>query len=142
MKTHKILVVDDYPNMVEMLSLRLKSAGFEVLASFDGIDALQKARTHKPDLILLDVLLPKMDGFKICRLLKFDEKYRHIPIIMLTSRAREIDRTTGLEMGADAYMYKPYDSASLMIKIYELLKINRCDVTVHNQHQALVADAV
>lgn len=142
MKTHKILVVDDYPNMVEMLSLRLKSAGFDVLASFDGIDALQKARTHNPDLILLDVLLPKLDGFKICRLLKFDEKYQHIPVIMLTSRAREIDRVTGLEMGADAYIYKPYDSAALMKKIYELLKIIQPEMSVSQQHQTFAADAV
>jgi DNA-binding response OmpR family regulator len=126
----KVLVVDDYPNMVEMLSLRLKSEGFDVVASYDGIDALQKARTHRPDIILLDVLLPKMDGFKICRLLKFDEKYRRIPIIMLTSRARDVDRATGFEMGADAYMYKPYDSAALMATIYELLKINRVTCAV------------
>lgn len=142
MKTPKILVVDDYPNMVEMLSLRLKSAGFEVVASFDGIDALQKARIHNPDLILLDVLLPKMDGFKICRLLKFDEKYRHIPIIMLTSRARDIDRATGLEMGADAYMFKPYDSAALMTKIYDLLKINPHGALTELPHQAIVAGAI
>lgn len=141
MKAYKILVVDDYPNMVEMLSIRLKSAGFDVVASYDGIDALQKARTHHLDLILLDVLLPKMDGFKICRLLKFDEKYRHIPIIMLTSRAREIDRATGLEMGADAYMYKPYDSTVLMAKIYELLKINQNETPVYVPHQAIAADA-
>ncbi len=125
MKPYKILIVDDYPNMVEMLSMRLKSSGFEVMASYDGIDALQKARVHLPDLILLDVLLPKMDGFKICRLLKFDEKYRHIPIIMLTSRARDVDRATGMEMGADAYLYKPYDSVALMSEIYKLLKIER-----------------
>lgn len=125
MKPYKILIVDDYPNMVEMLSMRLKSSGFEVMASYDGIDALQKARVHLPDLILLDVLLPKMDGFKICRLLKFDEKYRHIPIIMLTSRARDVDRATGIEMGADAYLYKPYDSVALMSEIYKLLKIER-----------------
>lgn len=125
MKPYKILIVDDYPNMVEMLSMRLKSSGFEVMASYDGIDALQKARVHLPNLILLDVLLPKMDGFKICRLLKFDEKYRHIPIIMLTSRARDVDRATGMEMGADAYLYKPYDSVALMSEIYKLLKIER-----------------
>ncbi|MBL7995248.1 response regulator [bacterium] len=142
MKAHKILIVDDYPNMVEMLSIRLTAAGFEVVTSFDGIDALQKARVHKPDLILLDVLLPKMDGFKVCRLLKFDEKYRHIPIIMLTSRARDVDRATGMEMGVNAYMIKPYDSAVLMAKIYELLKVGLIGAAALTQHQATIADAV
>jgi DNA-binding response OmpR family regulator len=140
MKPYKILVVDDYPNMVEMLSMRLKSSGFEVLASYDGIDALQKARVHLPDLILLDVLLPKMDGFKICRLLKFDEKYRHIPIIMLTSRAREVDRETGMEMGANAYMFKPYDSAALMSEIYRLLKIERLGAAVLMPNEVITAN--
>lgn len=120
----KILIVDDYPNMVDMLSVRLKANGFDVISSYDGVEGLQMARVHKPDLIILDVLLPRMDGFKICRLLKFDEKYRHIPIIMLTSRARDIDKKTGLDMGANAYIYKPYDSASLVQKINELL--NTC----------------
>ncbi|MBX7151308.1 response regulator [bacterium] len=119
--THKILIVDDYPNMVDMLSVRLKANGFDVISSYDGVEGLQMARLQKPDLIILDVLLPRMDGFKICRLLKFDEKYRHIPIIMLTSRARDIDKKTGLDMGANAYIYKPYDSASLVQKINELL---------------------
>lgn len=122
MKSPKILVVDDYPNMVEMLSVRLRSQGFDVITSFDGIDALQKARTQQPDLILLDVLLPKMDGFKVCRLLKFDEKYRHIPVIMLTSRARDVDRQTGMEMGANAYLYKPYEPNELQRKINELIQ--------------------
>lgn len=124
MKAYKILIVDDYPNVVEMLKVRLEAAGFEVFASYDGADGLQKSRALNPDLILLDVMLPKIDGFKICRLLKFDEKYRAIPIIMLTSRARDIDKETGMKMGADAYLYKPYDSAVLMRKIYELLKID------------------
>lgn len=141
MKPYKILIVDDYPNMVEMLSMRLKSSGFEVMASYDGIDALQKARVHLPDLILLDVLLPKMDGFKICRLLKFDEKYRHIPIIMLTSRARDVDRATGMEMGADAYIYKPYDSVALMSEIYRLLKIERPSSHIIKPLDAVAASA-
>ncbi len=119
----RILVIDDYPNMVDMLSVRLRAHGFEVLASYDGVQGLQMARTEKPDLIILDILLPRMDGFKICRLLKFDERFRRIPVVMLTSRAREIDRKTGFEMGADAYIYKPYDAGVLMEKIYQLLNM-------------------
>ncbi len=117
----RILIVDDYPNLVRVLTMRLQSEGYEVLSSADGLDGLFKARTESPDLILLDVLLPKMDGFKICRLLKSDEKRRHIPIIMLTSRARDIDRHTGMEMGADAYMHKPYDPPELLDKIGSLI---------------------
>lgn len=121
MPAPRILIVDDYPNLVRVLSMRLQSAGYEVLSSGDGLDGLFKARTESPDLILLDVLLPKMDGFKICRLLKSDEKRRHIPIIMLTSRARDIDRHTGIEMGADAYMHKPYDPSELLNTIGGLI---------------------
>jgi two-component system, OmpR family, phosphate regulon response regulator PhoB len=122
MKPYKVLIVDDYPNLIEMLKIRLETLGFEVLTSLDGIDALQKARAHHPDLIILDVMLPRMDGFKICRLLKYDDKFKHIPIFMLTSRAREIDQKTGFEMGADAYIFKPYDAKILIQKIFELLK--------------------
>jgi two-component system, OmpR family, alkaline phosphatase synthesis response regulator PhoP len=122
MKPYKILIVDDYPNLIEMLKIRLETFSFDVITSLDGIEALQSARTHHPDLIILDVMLPRMDGFKICRLLKYDEKTKHIPVIMLTSRARDIDKKTGYDMGADAYMFKPYDAKILIPKIYELLK--------------------
>jgi len=142
MKSNKILIVDDYPNLVEMLSVRLKSSGFDVIASYDGADGLQKARHQSPDLIILDVLLPKMDGFKVCRLLKFDEKHRQIPIIMLTSRARDVDRSTGLAMGADAYIYKPYDSAVLTDKIHELLKSRPCEFTDILNDKPVLSQAV
>lgn len=121
MKRHKILIVDDYPNMVDMLSVRLRAAGFDVIAAYDGLAGLQMARHENPDLVILDVLLPKMDGFKVCRLLKFDERFRHIPVIMLTSRARDVDRKMGLDMGADDYVFKPYDPAELMQRIDKLL---------------------
>lgn len=121
MPAPKVLIVDDYPNLVNVLSMRLRSAGYDVLSSGDGLDGLFKARTEHPDLILLDVLLPKMDGFKVCRLLKSDEKRRHIPIVMLTSRARDVDRSTGLQMGADAYVFKPYEPATLLNTIGNLL---------------------
>ncbi len=128
MKRHKILIVDDYPNMVDMLSVRLRAAGFDVLAAYDGLAGLQMARHDSPDLILLDVLLPKMDGFKVCRLLKYDERFRSIPIIMLTSRARDIDRKMGLDMGADDYVFKPYEPVELMRRIDTLLKTESNDV--------------
>ncbi len=124
MKRYKILIVDDYPNMVDMLSVRLRAAGFDVIAAYDGMAGLQMARHENPDLVILDVLLPKMDGFKVCRMLKYDERFRHIPVIMLTSRARDVDRKMGLDMGADDYVFKPYDPAELMQRIDKLLGLS------------------
>lgn len=137
MKPYKILVIDDYPNIVDILTIRLKANGYDVITAFDGITGLEKARTESPDLILLDVLLPKMDGFRICRLLKFDDKYKHIPIIMLTSRAREADRKTGLHMGADAYVYKPYEPVTLMQTISRCIENPACKTIAHDTiHQS------
>ncbi|MEI6125964.1 MAG: response regulator, partial [Pseudomonadota bacterium] len=86
----------------------------ECITAFDGIEALSKARTENPNLILLDIMLPKMNGYKVSRLLKFDEKYQHIPIIMLTAKAQEIDRMLGIETGADGYLTKPFDIINLL----------------------------
>ncbi len=95
----KILVVDDEPDVASLLSLLLKSQGYNVISAGDGQEALEKARTEKPDLMLLDVMLPKLDGYKVARMLKFDENFRHMPIIMLTAKIQEKDKSTGLEMG-------------------------------------------
>ena len=113
-KEKRILVVDDYLQVVEMLRIRLETAGYEVLTAYDGHEALQKARTEKPDLIILDVMLPKMNGYKVCRFLKFDKRYKDIPIIMLTSRAKQSDVEIGLQTGADEYICKPYDPVKLL----------------------------
>jgi len=84
-------------------------------------EGLRRAQDEKPDLIILDVMMPKADGFKVSRMLKFDVKYRDIPIIMLTARAQETDRATGKDVGADAYITKPFDGPALLAKIQELL---------------------
>jgi len=118
----KILVVDDEKDLVETVSFRLQTAGFEVVPAYDGQDGLEKARSLKPDLIILDLMLPKMDGYKVCRLLKFDEKYKKIPIIMFTARAQDSDKQMGLEVGADAYITKPFEPQALLDKIKELIK--------------------
>jgi DNA-binding response OmpR family regulator len=91
--------------------------GFQVLVSYNGEDALNQARKENPDLILLDVMLPKLDGYKVCRLLKFDERYKHIPILMLTAKTQEKDKLTGVETGADEYITKPFDIDQLMEKV-------------------------
>lgn len=118
----KILVVEDDPHIIKMLELRLKASGFEVITATDGISGLEKAKTEKPDLIIQDLMLPGMDGYKICRILKFDEVYKEIPIIMLTARGQDEDRLKGEQMGADFYMTKPYKSEELLEKINELLR--------------------
>ncbi|MFC1666480.1 response regulator transcription factor [Candidatus Omnitrophota bacterium] len=118
----KILVVDDEPQLVEMLKMRLDAANYDVIVAHDGFEALDKARKEKPDLILLDIMLPKMDGYRVCRTLKFDERYKDIYIIIFTARVQEKDRKTGEEVGADAYIVKPFESHVLLGKIKELLK--------------------
>ena len=122
MAGEKILIVDDEVDLVETLSFRLEAAGYKALAAHDGLEGLNKARAEKPDLIILDVMMPKMDGYQVCRLLKFDQKLKTTPIIMLTARGQEQDKQTGNQVGADAYMTKPFDSKQLLTKVEELLK--------------------
>ncbi|MDF1543093.1 MAG: response regulator [Anaerosomatales bacterium] len=114
MASARILAVDDSPTILAMLEEILVSAGYEVLTAEDGAEALESARNGKPDLILLDVMLPKLDGYRVCRLLKFDQKYKAIPIIMLTAKAEEQSMATGLRTGADQYLTKPVEPERLL----------------------------
>jgi DNA-binding response OmpR family regulator len=123
--TKKILVVDDEPDVASLLTLMLKSQGYDVITARDGQEALEKARNQNPDLILLDVMLPKMDGYKVARMLKFDENFSHIPIILLTAKIQEKDRQTGMEMGANDYVTKPFDTALLLSKIKTILQLKK-----------------
>ena len=118
----KILLIDDEPNIVFMLSHRLKQNGYEIIAGKDGQEALDLTKKENPDLIILDLMLPKMNGYTVCGLLKRDAKFSHIPIIMLTARAQESDRKQGKEAGADAYVKKPFKSEDLLQIIQELLE--------------------
>jgi DNA-binding response OmpR family regulator len=117
MSQKKILVVDDEVDLVETIRFPLEMEGFNVLVSYNGEDALNQARKEKPDLILLDLMLPKLDGYKVCRLLKFDERYKHIPILMLTAKTQEKDKLLGKETGANEYITKPFDIDELMKKV-------------------------
>ena len=117
MNPKKILVVDDEVDLVKTIQFSLEVEGYTVLVSCNGEDALNLARRENPDLILLDIMLPKLDGYKVCRLLKFDEKYKHIPILMLTAKTQEKDKVLGRETGADEYITKPFDMDELMEKI-------------------------
>jgi DNA-binding response OmpR family regulator len=117
----KILLVEDEDDFRAAVKMRLEAAGYDVIEAADGAAGLDMARHDGPDLIILDLMLPKMDGYKVCRLLKFDEKYRHIPIVMLTARAQSSDNETGMAVGADEYLTKPYKPQDLLSTISNLL---------------------
>ena len=111
----KVLVVDDESNIVDILRFNLQREGYEVLAAYDGQEGLEKARNEGPDLILLDVMLPLMDGFQVCEELRKTD--RLTPIIMLTAREEERDRVMGLELGADDYVVKPFSVRELLARV-------------------------
>ncbi|MDD5174273.1 MAG: response regulator [Candidatus Omnitrophica bacterium] len=117
----RILIVDDEVQLVEMVKMRLESAGYEVITAYDGEEGLNMAKKDKPDLIMLDLMLPKMDGYKVCGLLKNDALYSRIPVIMFTARAQEEDLRFGKDLGAEDYLTKPFDPKILFSKIKGLL---------------------
>lgn len=122
MSKKRILLVDDEKDLVETVQFRLEANGYEVISAGDGQEGLSKARSEKPDLIILDLMLPKMDGYKVCGLLKKDARYAQIPIILFTARAQSDDVKMGEEVGADAYITKPFEPQMLLGKVKELLK--------------------
>ncbi|PIQ83219.1 MAG: hypothetical protein COV75_08795 [Candidatus Omnitrophica bacterium CG11_big_fil_rev_8_21_14_0_20_63_9] len=124
-RAKKLLLVDDDPDLRHALKLRFESAGFEVVTAADGLEALRKGREEHPNIILLDLMLPTLTGFDVCRLLKFDPKFRHIPVILFTAKSREDDMRTGYAVGADAYVTKPFDGKGLIEKVEELLAGSR-----------------
>lgn len=122
MLSKRILVVEDEPLIRHGLKLRLERSGYEILEAEDGVAGLSAARAEKPDLIILDVMLPKMDGYQVARMLKFDDTFKGIPIVMLTARSQRMDRDTGLAVGADEYLTKPYRSEELLTVIARCLR--------------------
>ncbi len=117
----KILVVDDEIRVVTVIQKRLESAGYDVITAMDGNEALMKARTETPDLILLDLILPKLNGYQVCAILKRDKLFKQVPILMLTARSQERDVDEGMRVGADAYMIKPFKNEILLDQIERLL---------------------
>jgi two-component system phosphate regulon response regulator PhoB len=117
----KILVVDDEPDALEVLGFKLKEAGFTPLFAKDGVRALSAARDERPALIVLDLMLPEVDGLEVCKILRRDPTTSGIPILMLTARAAEMDRVLGLELGADDYVTKPFSPRELVLRIKKLL---------------------
>jgi two-component system, OmpR family, alkaline phosphatase synthesis response regulator PhoP len=118
----RVLVVDDEPDLIRILEFGLRAAGYQVEIAADGQEGLKKAREIRPDIILLDLMLPKLDGYKVCRLLKFDERYRQIPIIILSARTQEGDQALAKEMGANRFVTKPYEFSEILGHIEALLK--------------------
>jgi len=120
----RILVVEDQAAIINMLRMRLEANNYEVITAGDGQEGLEKARKENPSLVILDIMLPKMNGYKVCQLLKADPKYRSIPIIISSGRTPQEIRKVGQEVGADAYVSKPFEAEVLLAKIKELLGKN------------------
>ena len=154
----KILVVDDEPEIIELVRYNLQEAGFAVEAAVDGLEAITLAQSLSPDLILLDLMLPKMDGLEVCKALQADPRTAGIPIIMLTARSGEIDRVLGLELGAADFVTKPFSPRELVLRVKKRLQqrapvvskdrfqhgilqldIARHEVTVKNKQISLTA---
>src|SRR6266704_6778229 len=117
-----ILIIEDESDVADLLTLNLRKAGFRISTAADGASGLQKARDDRPDFIVLDLMLPKMLGLEVCRILKSDTATRHIPILMLTAKAEEIDRIVGLEFGADDYVTKPFSPREVVLRIRAIMR--------------------
>lgn len=120
----KVLIVDDERDIVETLRFILECENLDCVVAYDGEEALNLAKTQNPDLIILDVMLPKINGYKVCRLLKFDTKYKHIPILMVTAKTQEEDKIIGEETGANEYITKPFDIETLTKLVKKYLGIS------------------
>jgi len=120
--TKRILIVDDTEDIIKLVKMYLEYHHYEVITAYDGQEGLEKAKTNMPDLIILDLMLPKINGYKVCGLLKKDARYAKTPVILFTARAQGKDKQLGQQVGADAYITKPLEPEVLLAKINELLE--------------------
>jgi two-component system alkaline phosphatase synthesis response regulator PhoP len=121
MSKGKILVVDDEVYIVHILDFSLGMEGYEVVTALDGEQALAKVKTEEPDLIVLDIMMPKLDGYETCRILKSDPETKHIPVILLSAKGRNVDQKMGFQVGADDYITKPFSPKKLVERINLIL---------------------
>lgn len=119
---HKILIVDDDPPIIELLKFTLEEAGYETIVAMDGDETLEKVKEEKPDLVLLDIMLPTKDGYSVLEELRGNAKFKILPIIIISAKVREVDISFGLELGANDYFTKPLDLDRLVKKVKALLK--------------------
>lgn len=119
--SHKILIVDDEPNIVISLEFLMKKEGFQIAVAVDGEEALAKVASFAPELLLLDVMMPKKSGFEVCEALRADPANSALKIVMLTAKGRETEVAKGLAIGADAYVTKPFSTKDLVVRVKELL---------------------
>ena len=118
----EILIVDDEPNVVIPIQFLMEQQGYKVMIAERGEDALDLIYHYKPDLVLLDIMLPGIDGYEVCEIVRLNPNYRNVKIIFLTAKGREVEIAKGLALGADAYITKPYSNAELVAKVKELLE--------------------
>jgi DNA-binding response OmpR family regulator len=118
----RILIVDDEPNIILALEFLMRREGFEVAVAEDGERALQAMAEHRPDLVILDVMLPRLNGFEVCQRLRAQPAWRDVPVLMLTAKGHEAEMKKGLALGADAYMTKPFSTRDLVAEIRRLLQ--------------------
>jgi class 3 adenylate cyclase len=132
-KPPRILIAEDNPDNLDIVQSRLASQGYDIIVAIDGEEALTKAKEHTPDLILLDIMMPKMDGIEVCRKLKADPALPFMPIIMVTAMTDTRDIVAGLEVGCDEYLTKPVDQAALVARVKSMLRIKDLHDAVHQQ---------
>ncbi|HEY3915887.1 MAG TPA: response regulator [Verrucomicrobiae bacterium] len=130
----RVLVVDDEPDLLELIEVNLKAAGYDVVSATNGKDALQIAREKSPGLIVLDVMLPELDGLEVCKSLRRDAATGGIPILILTARVAEIDRVLGLELGADDYVTKPFSTRELVLRVKNLIRRKEARPVANDDH--------
>ena len=121
-KKSKILIIEDSRELTEILKDRLVNDGYDVFTAYDGEEGLQMAGTVQPDLLVLDLMIPKIDGYKLCEILKAKEEFKNMPVIMLTARASDVEQKIGYAMGADVYLVKPCEPTILLSNIKTLLE--------------------
>ncbi len=124
MSKKKVMIVDDEAHIVELVRVCLEDSNYDIIEAYDGQEAVNKAQEDHPDLILLDIMLPNMDGYEVCKILKDSDETKEIPIVMLTAKGQEVDKVKGFQAGADAYMTKPFSPLRLLTELEEKLSVS------------------